>query len=63
MAIFEVDSVRRFDKERFPTDEVFGDFSRPHLRLVTCGGQWVGGETGYAENVVVFASLVRTRPE
>jgi hypothetical protein len=25
------------------------------LVLVTCGGDWVGGETGYADNVVVFA--------
>ncbi|TWJ19948.1 sortase family protein [Micromonospora endolithica] len=61
VAVFEVNSVERFDKERFPADEVFGDFSRPNLRLVTCGGRWVGGETGYADNVVVFASLVQAR--
>lgn len=59
LAIFEVNSVKRFDKGRLPVDEVFGDFSRPSLRLITCGGRWVGGETGYADNVVVFASLVR----
>jgi hypothetical protein len=35
-----------------------GDFSRPGLRLITYGGQWVGGRLGYADNVVVFASLV-----
>ncbi|MGW4497758.1 class F sortase [Micromonospora sp. NPDC004336] len=61
VAVFEVDSVERFAKERLPVDEVFGDFSRPRLRLITCGGRWVGGETGYADNVVVFASLVRAR--
>ncbi|SCL67288.1 Sortase family protein [Micromonospora citrea] len=61
VAVFEVDSVERFDKERLPVDEVFGDFSRPRLRLITCGGRWVGGETGYADNVVVFASLVKAR--
>jgi hypothetical protein len=38
---------------------VYGDFTRPGLRLITCGGRWVGGELGYADNVVVFASLVR----
>jgi hypothetical protein len=37
---------------------VYGDFTRPGLRLITCGGQWVGGELGYADNVIVFASLV-----
>ncbi|SCL17966.1 Sortase family protein [Micromonospora nigra] len=61
VAVFEVDRVARFDKERLPVDEVYGDFSRPQLRLITCGGAWVGGETGYADNVVVFASLVRAR--
>ncbi|MFI9529932.1 class F sortase [Micromonospora rosaria] len=58
VAVFEVESVQRHDKERFPADQVFGDFTRPHLRLITCGGRWVGGDTGYADNVVVFASLV-----
>jgi hypothetical protein len=61
VAIFEVDSVHRYDKEQLPVDEVFGDFSRPRLRLITCGGRWVGGQTGYADNVVVYASLVRAR--
>ncbi|WP_435207186.1 class F sortase [Micromonospora sp. bgisy143] len=61
VAVFEVDSVERFDKERLPVDEVYGDFSRPSLRLITCGGRWVGGETGYSDNLVVFASLVKAR--
>ncbi|MEU8298005.1 class F sortase [Micromonospora sp. NPDC048909] len=61
IAVFEVDSVEKFDKADLPVDEVFGDFSRPNLRLITCGGRWVGGETGYADNVVVFASLVKVR--
>jgi hypothetical protein len=29
----------------------------PRLALVTCGGEWLGGETGYADNVIVFAHL------
>ncbi|WP_341721378.1 class F sortase [Micromonospora sp. FIMYZ51] len=61
VAIFEVDRVGRYDKEKLPAGEVFGDFSRPQLRLITCGGRWVGGETGYADNVIVFASLVEAR--
>ncbi|MEH1013600.1 class F sortase [Micromonospora sp. CPCC 206060] len=61
VAIFEVDRVGQYDKGQLPGQEVFGDFSRPNLRLITCGGRWVGGDTGYADNVVVFASLVRAR--
>ncbi|MFK3983588.1 class F sortase [Micromonospora sp. NPDC050397] len=62
VAVFKVNSVRRFDKSQLPTDQVFEDFNRPGLRLITCGGRWVGGTTGYADNVVVFASLVSARP-
>lgn len=58
VAVFEVNSVERFAKSHLPANRVYGDFSRPALRLITCGGQWVGGRLGYADNVVVFASLV-----
>ncbi|HET6211346.1 MAG TPA: class F sortase [Micromonosporaceae bacterium] len=61
VAIFQVDEVATYDKASLPTKKIYGDFSRPGLRVITCGGQWVGGDLGYAENVVVFASLVRTR--
>ena len=37
VAVFEVDSVQRYGKDRLPADQIFGDFSRPqpaadHLR-------------------------------
>ncbi|HET8680813.1 MAG TPA: class F sortase, partial [Micromonosporaceae bacterium] len=60
VAIFEVNTVERFAKVRLPPDRVYGDFSRPALRLITCGGRYVPGK-GYADNVIVFASLVGTR--
>ncbi|MEU4239971.1 class F sortase [Actinoplanes sp. NPDC026619] len=61
VAVFEVNSVEHFDKGKLPLQRVYGDYSRPSLRLMTCGGKWVGGKTGYQDNVVVFASLVDTR--
>ena len=61
VAIFEVNSVERFNKGKLPTERVYGDFSRPGLRLITCGGRWVGGSTGYADNIIAFASLIATR--
>ncbi|HEY8473338.1 MAG TPA: class F sortase [Natronosporangium sp.] len=60
VAVFRVTEVKQYDKAALPADEVYGDFSRPGLRLITCGGRWVGGSTGYADNVVVFATLVDT---
>ncbi|MDR7278749.1 class F sortase [Catenuloplanes atrovinosus] len=60
-AVFEVTSVELFDKTRLPVDRVYADFTRPHLRLITCGGQWSGGTVGYRDNVIVFATLTGTK--
>ncbi|WP_051799638.1 class F sortase [Catenuloplanes japonicus] len=56
-AVFEVSSVELFDRTGLPADRVYADFTRPHLRLITCGGRWAGGDVGYRDNVVVFATL------
>lgn len=57
-ATFRVYSVEHYPKGKFPGDRVYDDYSRPGLRLITCGGQYVGGVVGYADNVVVYASLL-----
>jgi hypothetical protein len=59
VAVFQINSVERFSKEKLPVKRVYGDYSRPSLRLMTCGGKWLGGRQGYRDNVVVFASLVK----
>ena len=61
VAVFEVNSVEKYDKSKLPGRRVYGDYSRPSLRLMTCGGRWLGGRLGYQDNVVVFASLVSTK--
>ncbi|WBC15148.1 class F sortase [Micromonospora sp. WMMA1998] len=55
---FKVDSVEYFDKANLPAARVYGDSGPSELRLITCGGEWVGGRTGYEDNVIVFASRV-----
>ncbi len=57
-AVFKVNSVEHFGKQKLPIKRVYGDYSRPSLRLVTCGGTWLGGRQGYSDNIIVFASLV-----
>lgn len=54
-AAFTVYAVRTVAKDRFPTGDVYGDTTRPELRLITCGGPRTG--SGYRDNVVVFASF------
>lgn len=51
---FTVDKVAVYPKDEFPTDEVYyGDFDRPEIRLVTCGGPF-DPATSYLSNVIVF---------
>ncbi|MFL5995280.1 MAG: class F sortase [Streptomyces sp.] len=54
-AEFTVTSLRTVAKADFPTDDVYGNVDRPELRLITCGGP--KHETGYLDNVIVFAAL------
>ncbi|SCL32836.1 Sortase family protein [Micromonospora nigra] len=61
VVVFSVDSVEHFPKDRLPAERVYGDEGPPGLRLITCGGDWVGGGTGYADNVIAFASLLSSR--
>jgi hypothetical protein len=57
VALFNIYSVEYYPKGQFPGDRVYGDDSRPGLRLITCGGDFLGGSVGYADNIVVYASM------
>jgi len=61
-AVFAVDRIATFDKTEFPTKAVFGEINHAGLRLITCGGAYDARTHRYADNVIVFASLVDQRP-
>lgn len=52
---FAVTRVARYPKDRFPTDDVYGDVDSPQLRLITCGGDFDSGTRSYRDNIVVYA--------
>ena len=58
VAVFRVDGVRRYPKNRFPTRLVYSNTDRAALRLITCGGPFDYATGHYVDNIVVFASLV-----
>lgn len=61
VAVFEVSSVEQFGKDNLPGERVYDDYRQPGLRLITCGGRFVGGGIGYADNIIAFATLVGSR--
>ncbi|MDP9432218.1 MAG: class F sortase [Actinomycetota bacterium] len=61
VAVFTVERIQRFPKDRFPTAAVYGNTQRAELRLITCGGVFDRKTRHYKDNVVVFAHLTATR--
>ena len=59
-AVFSIDAVRSYPKNSLPDDPVYGPTDRPELRIITCGGKY-DRQSGYPDNVVVFAHLTATR--
>lgn len=62
VAIFTIDSVRSVQKSNFPTTEVYGNLDHAGLRLITCGGEFDENARSYESNIIVFATLVGSRP-
>ena len=54
---FVVERTEQFDKQRFPTDDVYYPTLTPGLRLVTCGGLFDHRTNHYRSNIIVFAAL------
>ncbi|MGW2016265.1 class F sortase [Streptomyces sp. NPDC001927] len=55
-AVFRVRELEQVDKKTFPTKKVYGDTTRPELRLITCGGELVDGHR--PDNIILYADLV-----
>ena len=57
--VFRITRVAQFPKNRFPTQQVFGNIDHAGLRLITCGGSFNSQSGHYEDNIVAFADLVR----
>ncbi|MGQ4413304.1 class F sortase [[Kitasatospora] papulosa] len=62
IAVFTVDEVKTYTKDKFPDEKVYGATGRPELRLMTCGGRF-DKKNGYSANVVVFAHLTSLKKQ
>ncbi len=61
VAVFRIDGVRSYPKNKFPTKEVYGNIDHAGLRLITCGGTFDADSGSYESNIVAFASLASAR--
>lgn len=61
LATFTVDVVKSFPKDEFPAHRVYGATDDMGLRLVTCGPPYDRTDRNYLNNIVVFATLTKTR--
>ncbi|WP_329197734.1 MULTISPECIES: class F sortase [unclassified Streptomyces] len=55
-AVFRVRELEQVDKKTFPTAKVYGDTTRPELRVITCGGELTDGHR--PDNIILYADLV-----
>ncbi|MEV6675971.1 class F sortase [Streptomyces erythrochromogenes] len=55
-AVFRVRELEQVAKDRFPTAKVYGDTTRPELRVITCGGEITDGHR--PDNIILYADLV-----
>ncbi|MCT9931897.1 class F sortase [Planotetraspora sp. A-T 1434] len=56
-AVFTVYKREQVPKNRFPTQRVYRQATRPELRLITCGGGFDRSIGHYVDNLIVYARL------
>ena len=61
VALFQVDAVDEYRKDKFPTRQVYGPVGYAGLRVITCGGRFDDQTHHYLSNIVVYASLTGSR--
>ncbi|MFI6506519.1 class F sortase [Streptosporangium sp. NPDC050855] len=61
VAEFTVDGVEQVSKKAFPSKRVYGNTGEATLRLVTCGGVYNARTGHYTDNIIVYATLSKTR--
>ncbi|MFJ6246404.1 MULTISPECIES: hypothetical protein [unclassified Streptomyces] len=58
-AVLRVRELEQVDEDAFPTAKVYGDTTRPELRLITCGGELLDGHR--PDDIILYADLVAVR--
>jgi hypothetical protein len=54
---FSVTDTAEVPKNKFPTEQVYGDLPYPGIRLISCGGDLNEDQHTYADNIIVLGRL------
>lgn len=55
---FLVTDIKTYPWDKFPLQEVFGQYSKARLNLITCKGTFDKGASNYSHRTVVYSELV-----
>ncbi|MBI4067655.1 class F sortase [Candidatus Gottesmanbacteria bacterium] len=58
---FKVVNIASYPHDEFPLVEVFGDYAKKRLNLITCGGDWNRNAQNYSHRTVVYSELEHQR--
>jgi hypothetical protein len=56
-AVFTITKMQQVPKDRFPTQEVYGDTPGAEVRLITCGGAFNQAARSYVDNIIAYGTL------
>jgi sortase (surface protein transpeptidase) len=60
-AVFAVESMHTFGKNKFPTKKVYRYTDHPELVMITCGGTYHASKHYYDDDLIVRAKLIGHR--
>jgi len=55
---YRITKLAQVDKKAFPTQDIWGPTPDAQIRIISCGGRWIGGQYGYESNLVGIGTLV-----
>jgi hypothetical protein len=57
---YRISKLSAVKKAQFPTQEVWGSTPDAQIRLISCGGPFVGGATGYRDNIIAEGHMANS---
>lgn len=57
---YRIDELLTVHKAQFPTQRIWGNTPDAQIRIISCGGKFVGGQYGYQDNLIGIGHMVNS---